>query len=461
MEPVRERVSIQVAGAPDTSAHTVPTSTATAPVVRPALRLATLHRWLALPEVRVALIATALMRLVGGMLVALVCYALNGTYFHVVQLTQHIQSQDNSGAIYAGPTRGSPLIEYLTDVWIRWDAGHYLAIARNGYYYPVSTAFLPLYPLSIRLLSYVVGGHFVAAALIISTAATFCTFLLLYRLTLRLTASRQVAAYSVVVAALLPISFYFVAPYTESLYLALSLAVVLAVLDRRWGRAMFLAGLASLTRQQGVVLSLLAAPAIYAAASIASASASALPVWQRVRQFWSAAWRPIAFAAISLGTYIAWLLYVRFILHAPTPYEQVTSSPAWGQHLTLPGLGLMSDAVYLAQDPAFRLLYYHALTLDIAAALFALIGLIVARRQLPPALLLYLIGCWCVATIKVEPNGITMSAARYMLVLLPLCMVPAGWLARARPYARLSYVGVSFLLGCMFLSEWVLWLWVS
>ena len=55
----------------------------------------------------------------------------------------------------------------------------------------------------------------------------------------------------------------------------------------------------------------------------------------------------------------------------------------------------------------------------------------------------------------------TMSAARYLLVLLPLCMVPAAWLARALPFVRLSYVFGSVLLGCMILSEWVLWLWVS
>ncbi len=420
-----------------------------------------LRQWLALPEVRIALIATASMRVVGGLLVALVCYAINGTYFHVVQLTQHIQSQDHSGAIYAGPTRGSPPIEFLTHAWIRWDAGHYLAIAQHGYYYPVSTAFLPLYPLSIRLLAYLLGGHFTAAALLISTVATFCTFLLLYRLVLRLTASQTVATYSVVVAALLPIAFFFVAPYTESLYLALSLATVLAVLDRRWGRAMLLTGLASLTRQQGVVLSLLAVPTLFVAIRSALHSADALPVWQHVRRLWASAWRPAAFAAVSLGTYAAWLLYVHVVLRAPIPYEQVTSGSGWDLRLTLPGLGLLSDVVYLAQDPGFRLLYDHAHILDILAALLALIGLILARRQLPPALLLYLIGCWCVALIQVELSGITMSTARFMLALLPLCMVPAGWLARARPYARLSYISMSLLLGCVFLSEWVLWLWVS
>ena len=421
--------------------------------------LLTARRWLALPEVRTALLATALLRLLGGILVALVCYFLNGTYFHVVQITQKIQSQDHSGAIYAGPTRGSPLIEYFTSIWVRWDAGHYIVIARHGYFYPVSTAFLPLYPLAIRLLAYPLGGHFIAAALVISTVATFCTFLLLYRLVLRLTSSRQVAAYSVTVAALLPIAFFFVAPYTESLYLTLSLAAVLAVLDHRWGRAMIFAGLASLTRQQGVVLVLLAVPAVLDA--IRTAHGAALPIWQRVRRFWLEAWRPITFAAVSLGTYAAWLLYVHFILHALTPYEQVTSSPAWNQHLTLPGLGLIGDILYIARDPAYHLLYDHALTLDLAAALVALVGLVVARRLLPPALLLYFVGCWCVAIIKVEPNGITMSAARYLLVLLPLCMVPAGWLAHARPPARLIYVAVSILLGCMFLAEWVVWLWVS
>lgn len=459
METVRGEVSTQIEVAREVDAPAASASPSIAQAAPPSPLVVTLRRWLSLPEVRAALIATALLRLAGGMVVALVCYYLNGTYFHVVQLTQHIQSQDNSGAIYAGPTPGSPFVEYLTDAWIRWDAGHYLAIARDGYYYPVSTAYLPLYPLLIRLLTYPLGGHFAAAALVISTLATFCTFLLLYRLVLRLTASRQVATYSIVVAALLPIAFFLVAPYTESLYLAISLATVLAVLDRNWGRAMLLAGLASLTRQQGVVLALLAVPALIDA--VRRARPGALPGWQRVHYCWLAAWRPLAFAATSLGVYVAWLLAVRFILRAPTPYEQVTSSSAWGQHLTLPGVGLIHDVLFLAHDPGFQLLYNHALMLDLAAALLTLLGLLVARRRLPPALLLYLIGCWCVAIIKVEPNGTTMSAARYLLVLLPLCMVPAGWLARALPVARLSYVFGSVLLSCLILSEWVLWLWVS
>lgn len=435
------------------------TATSDTPEWRLPMWLLTARRWLALPEVRAALLATALLRLIGGILVALVCYFINNTYFHVVQLTQHIQSQENSGAIYAGPMRGSPFIEFLTDAWVRWDAGHYILVARQGYVYPISTNFLPLYPLSIRLLSYPLGGHFVAAALVTSTIATFCTFLLLYRLVLRLTSSRQVASYSVAVAALLPIAFFFVAPYTESLYLAISLATVLAVLDRRWERAMLFAGLASLTRQQGVILSLMAVPAIFDA--IRSARAGALPTPQRIRHFWLAAWRPIAFVASNLGTYVAWLLFVRFVLHAPIPYEHVTSSSDWNLRPALPGLGLIGDVLYFAQDPGFRLLYDHAHVLDVVASLLALLGLIVARRQLPPPLLLYLIGCWCIALFLVEQNGTTISTARYLLVLLPLCMVPAGWLARTRPFVRQIYVGVSLLLGCMLLAEWVLWLWVS
>lgn len=459
METFRDDASTGIGVAHEVHTPAIPASTRTAQETPLAPPLAMLRQWLALPEVLAALIATALLRLIGGILVALVCYALNDTYFHVAQLTQQAQSQGSFSTIYAGPTRASPPIEFVTHVWMRWDGGHYIAIAHGGYFYRDSTAFLPLYPLLIRLMSYPLGGHFVAAALVVSTVATFCTFLLLYRLVLRLTTSRQVAAYSVAVAALLPIAFFFVAPYTESLYLALSLATVLAVLDHHWGRAMLFAALASLARQQGVVLALLAVPSLVDA--IRHARVTGAPMWQQIRQFWRASWQPIAFAATSLGTYAAWLLYVHTVLRAPTPYEQVTSSPAWGQHLTLPGLGLISDLLYIAQDPGFRLLYDHALTLDLAAALLAFTGLIVARRHLPRALLLYLVGCWCVAIIKVEPSGITMSAARYLLVLLPLCMVPAAWLARVRPFVRLSYVGVSFLLGCLFLSEWVLWLWVS
>ena len=48
---------------------------------------------------------------------------------------------------------------YLVRPWERWDTVWYLKIAEHGYTDYGSTAFLPLYPLLIRVVGTLLGGH--------------------------------------------------------------------------------------------------------------------------------------------------------------------------------------------------------------------------------------------------------------------------------------------------------------
>ncbi|HEV3156339.1 MAG TPA: mannosyltransferase family protein, partial [Candidatus Baltobacteraceae bacterium] len=68
----------------------------------------------------------------------------------------------------------------LLAVWGRWDAVHYLDIARRGYY-GTDMAFFPLFPLLINLLARLAGSS-LAAGLIISNAAAFFALLFFYKL---------------------------------------------------------------------------------------------------------------------------------------------------------------------------------------------------------------------------------------------------------------------------------------
>jgi hypothetical protein len=68
---------------------------------------------------------------------------------------------------------------------------------------------------------------------------------------------------------------------------------------------------------------------------------------------------------------------------------------------------------------------------------------------------------WCIAVCKVTPDGATQSTARYLLALLPLCIVPAGWLSRGRPSFRLAFAAICAYFWLFYFGEWVLWSWVS
>jgi Mannosyltransferase (PIG-V) len=134
----------------------------------------------------------------------------------------------------------------------RWDSVWYLAIAGAGYGDGAREAFFPLYPLLVRIAGVPVGSALVGGALA-STALLGAALVVLHRL-VTLDHDRAVARNAVLVTALFPMSFFFSAVYSESLFLALSVGAVYAARRERWAWAGALGGLAATTRSAGVVL---------------------------------------------------------------------------------------------------------------------------------------------------------------------------------------------------------------
>jgi hypothetical protein len=134
----------------------------------------------------------------------------------------------------------------------RWDSVWYLAIAGAGYGDGAREAFFPLYPLLVRIAGVPVGSALVGGALA-STALLGAALVVLHRL-VTLDHDRAVARNAVLVTALFPMSFFFSAVYSESLFLALSVGAVYAARRERWAWAGALGGLAAMTRSAGVVL---------------------------------------------------------------------------------------------------------------------------------------------------------------------------------------------------------------
>jgi hypothetical protein len=137
---------------------------------------------------------------------------------------------------------------------VRWDSFHYLAIASHGYAGAGagSRAFLPLYPLLIDALGFLTGSD-AFAGVAISVASFALALILLHRLT-ELELGKQAADTTVLLVAFAPLSFFFNAVYTESLFLLLSVGSILAARRERWALAGVLGGLATLTRVTGLLL---------------------------------------------------------------------------------------------------------------------------------------------------------------------------------------------------------------
>ncbi|MDP8967822.1 MAG: hypothetical protein M3N04_04410, partial [Actinomycetota bacterium] len=134
----------------------------------------------------------------------------------------------------------------------RWDSVWFMAIAADGYDGGGREAFFPLYPLVVRLAGAPLGSALVGGALA-STALLAVALVLLHRL-VALDHPRAVARNAVLVTALFPMSFFFSAVYSESLFLALSIGAVYAARRERWAWAGTLGLLAATTRSAGVLL---------------------------------------------------------------------------------------------------------------------------------------------------------------------------------------------------------------
>lgn len=151
--------------------------------------------------------------------------------------------------------RPGPFYNWLT-LWDRWDAPHYLDIARMGYVKEGVESrwivFYPLYPWLVRACSLVLRDELVSA-FFVSTLASVAAGVLLYRLA-RLDGDEWVARASVFFMFVFPTSYFLHIGYTESLFLALALGTFLAARVRRWPLAGVLGALACMTRANGLAL---------------------------------------------------------------------------------------------------------------------------------------------------------------------------------------------------------------
>jgi Gpi18-like mannosyltransferase len=142
----------------------------------------------------------------------------------------------------------------LFTAWERFDALWFLRIAADGYRAADgSAAFFPLYPLVVRAVSALLGGHPFAAGLLVSNTAFLGALLVVYSLT-RSELSEPVARTTVVLLCCFPTSFFFFAPYSESLFLLLASTALWGARRGRWAVAGAAGFGAALTRNVGIVV---------------------------------------------------------------------------------------------------------------------------------------------------------------------------------------------------------------
>ncbi len=390
-----------------------------------------------------------------------------------------------------GVTRGFGWLgDLLAAPAARWDAVWYLVIAHYGYrpdlgaYTASRAAFFPLYPFGVRAISWF-GPPPVLAGVLLSVCAFALALYGIHRLTtLELgTAARpslgrarrgDVARLAVLLTAFAPMAFYFSAVYSESLYLALSVGLFWSARHGRWMLVGLLGALATATRSTGLVLVLpalmiyLYGPREDRAADFVRAARPRLRPRYRLRR--DALW--------------LWLMPLGIVLYGAglalaggSPLAPLSAQGDWGRHIAGPFFGVW-DGVRAAFAGARQLLslqrhhlYFPAATgspfvsaghnlMLLVFLLVAVPALIGVLRTLPLAYGVYVLAALALPLSEPVSGQPLMSLPRFLVVLFPLTIWAAVWLAE-HPRAQRPLLACSAALMAFFVAQFASWHWVA
>jgi hypothetical protein len=227
----------------------------------------------------------------------------------------------------------------------------------------------------------------------------------------------DLAQTTVLAISIFPTAFFFLAPFTESLFLAASVWAILAARQRWWAVAAIAGLLAGLTRTQGVFL--------------------ILPLgWEAAMAWRETGWMigrrgslpagpvllpTLAALAPALGSSAFLVFAAAFVGRSP-----LETAAAWG--------GTNFHPPWDVIDASWRWVIQHHDPLQAfnlaMLALFAVVT-VVGLRRVPVAYSLFAIPQVALIATRIQPIPLT-STGRYLLVVFPvfviLALVPGRWL---------------------------------
>jgi hypothetical protein len=350
-----------------------------------------------------------------------------------------------------------PFSQYFVNPWFGWDTISYLGIAILGYGQDASIAFMPLYPVLIRFTAPLFGGNYLLAALVLSTLLCLLALILMYELFVAML-PQTVARDAVVMFLTFPTTFFLLAGYTESLFMVLVLACWLLARKKKWFWAAMFAGLATLTRLQGVILSavllwmMLTSLIEQPAASLTGQLRQVIGIFTSSRAKLVNSIRPVAWLAVLIppvfaASYQLWLKLAGFgtIASALRTY--------WRLETVAPWTGFI---LFLQRIPTAR--FHYMDWIDLVLFIVILIASLIGLRFLDPVFSLYIWLTIAVLLTRGTPPHLLASYSRYFLALFPLFILPARL---PNPYQRLTVLILFFSLQILLVSIFLWGSWVA
>lgn len=291
--------------------------------------------------------------------------------------------------------------------WERWDALWYLRIADSGYEADDgSAAFFPLYPLLVRCVAFLMGGHPLPAALLVTNASALAALVVLARLTLD-ELGPEAARRTVTYLALFPTAFFFVAPYAEALFVLLALTALWAARRGLWGPAACAGALAAATRPAGVLLAL---PfAVEAVTRLRAAPARDAEAVRRALAGLAAA----AAVPVGLLAYLGW-----WYLASGDALVPFGSQGGWQRVLSWPWAAIVAGVREGLRFPGTYAGGYASIDLVLVA--FAAVAAVWVVRRTAATYSVYVVSALVLPLLLTFGGRPFMSLPRFVLPLFPL-----------------------------------------
>ena len=330
----------------------------------------------------------------------------------------------------------------------RWDGIAYRQIAGYGYetrllYSPngvpqeMRIAFFPLLPVLIKIVAYALGGSKLFAGILISTVAALAASVGIFRV-LRGYISDRTALLVVALWAAAPAAYLESMVYTESLFTALTVFSLIALIRHQWLLAAGLTVLAGLTRSTVVIM-------------IAIIGAAALIAIIRRRD----GWRPYAAIALSPLGILGYWTFLGLRLHTMDAWFVSQEAPGWRSSFDFgrqTGKVLVQQLTFSNAGGAYR----TVLLICIAILIPMLVSTVAMAydRTIP-----WQLSAWAAATVvfTLLSSGAFTSKPRFLLPCFPLLIPAAVRMAGMKKPVVLAILGAAAVVGGMVGAYFMHW----
>lgn len=334
-----------------------------------------------------------------------------------------------TGLIMIASGRDGSFFDLITNRYSTLDSTHYLYIAEHGYTPSTSEdygrvveiVFLPGYPLLVRLIGMIIRNYYIAAM-----AVSFCSFVaaavLLYLLMIK-DFCRSDAMCAVVFLLTMPGAFFYIAPMTESLFLALTLGAVLAIRNKKWLAAGLCGMYSAFTKSLGTIIVVIFVFELFKDMLSAMSSASTDQKNAKLKVFgrYCVKLLPVLLVAAGFGAYLIYNKILNGDFFSFAYYEKKQWNQTLNWFFNTASYSMNNSVKYLAGlKGKSRYIGFSVFIMNLVA-MFSILGtLALKRKKIRASYMIYAILYFAVA------YGVTwlLSGIRYMdgLFVMPMAL---------------------------------------